>query len=231
MRHVVGILIVVALLSRAVAFSQQTALTSVNSSTFNVKAAVDAYLASVPPDARVRSDAYFEGGYWLILWDFLYGAAVAWILLSLRLSARMRDLAERVTRLRPLQTAVYWIEFLVITTVLTFPLTVYEGFVRERKYGLMNQTFGAWFGDQMKSLAVGVVLGSILATILFGVVRRLPRTWWIWGALVSIVFLMLTLLVAPIYSILLRCSTSTPSSQTSACESRFSQWRVLKGFR
>src|SRR5215469_2898365 len=179
MRHVVGILIVVALLSSAVAFSQQTALTSVNSSTFNVKAAVDAYLASVPPDARVRSDAYFEGGYWLILWDFLYGAAVAWVLLSLRLSARMRDLAERVTRLRPLQTAVYWIEFLVITTVLTFPLTVYEGFVRERKYGLMNQTFGAWFGDQMKSLAVGVVLGSILATILFGVVRRLPRTWWI----------------------------------------------------
>jgi hypothetical protein len=25
----------------------------------------------VPPEQRARSDAYFEGGYWLILWDFV----------------------------------------------------------------------------------------------------------------------------------------------------------------
>src|SRR5262250_143482 len=66
---------------------------------FDANAATEAYLALIPASAKVRSDAYFEGGYWLILWDFLYGAAVAWVLLSLRLSARMRDLAERVTRL------------------------------------------------------------------------------------------------------------------------------------
>jgi hypothetical protein len=29
---------------------------------FDVKAAVDAYLARVPPDQRARSDAYFKGG-------------------------------------------------------------------------------------------------------------------------------------------------------------------------
>ena len=38
---------------------------------FDVKAAVDAYLASVPAAQRARSNAYFEGGYWLLLWDFL----------------------------------------------------------------------------------------------------------------------------------------------------------------
>jgi STE24 endopeptidase len=37
---------------------------------FDVKAAVDEYLAKVPREQRVRSDAYFEGGDWLILWDF-----------------------------------------------------------------------------------------------------------------------------------------------------------------
>jgi hypothetical protein len=51
---------------------------------FDVKAAVDAYLASVPADARARSDAYFEGGYWLILWDFLCSAAIALFLLAAR---------------------------------------------------------------------------------------------------------------------------------------------------
>lgn len=165
---------------------------------FDVKAAVDAYLAGVPADARARSDAYFEGGYWLMLWDYLCGAGVALILLGTRLSAKMRDSAERITRFKPLQTAIYWTEFLIITTVLTFPLTVYEGFFRERKYGLMNQTFADWFGDSAKQLLVSLILVGVLVTALFGIVRRLPRTWWIWGSIVSIVFLMFSILISPV---------------------------------
>ncbi len=46
---------------------------------------------------------------------------VMWLLLHFRWSARMRDLAERITRFRPLQTALYWIQFIVVTSVLTFP--------------------------------------------------------------------------------------------------------------
>jgi STE24 endopeptidase len=75
----------------------------------DVRAAVDAYLAKMPPTERAHSDSYFEGGYWLILWDFLYAVVVMWLLLHFRWSARMRDLAERLTRFRPLQTALYWI--------------------------------------------------------------------------------------------------------------------------
>src|SRR2546428_11897765 len=58
---------------------------------FDAAAATAAYLAKVPPEQRQRSDAYFEGGYWLILWDFLYGAAVFLVLLASRWSAAMRD--------------------------------------------------------------------------------------------------------------------------------------------
>ena len=111
---------------------------------FDPEAATDAYLAEIPAAARARSDAYFEGGYWLILWDFLYGVAVALLLLNLRWSAKMRDLAERITRFKPVHTMVYWVEYLVLTTILLFPLTVYEGYFRERKYGLATQTFGPW---------------------------------------------------------------------------------------
>src|SRR6266436_2591939 len=35
--------------------------------------------------------------------------------------------------------------------------------------------------------------------VLFGVVRRLPRTWWIWGAGVSIVFLIFFIMIAPVF--------------------------------
>lgn len=168
---------------------------------FDATAATNAYLAQIPADKRARSDAYFEGSYWLILWDFLYGVAVALLLLNLRWSARMRDLSERVTRFTPVHTFVYWLQYLVLTTILFFPLSVYEGYFREHKYGLATQTFGPWMGDQMKELAVNLVLGGILAILLFGVVRRLPRSWWIWGSAVTVLFMIFTVLIAPVYII------------------------------
>jgi STE24 endopeptidase len=91
---------------------------------FDVKAAVDAYLATIPPDQRARSDTYFEGGYWLQLWDFLSIVVVTWILLRFRCSAWMRDVAERVTRFKPLQTVVYWVQFALLVWAMIFPLTV-----------------------------------------------------------------------------------------------------------
>src|SRR5207248_11008798 len=115
---------------------------------FSAGAATEAYLSEIPAAARARSDAYFEGGYWLILWDFLYGVVVALLLLNLRWSAKMRDLAERVTKVRAVHTIVYWIEYLVLTSVLTFPLGWYEGYFREHQYGMATQTFGPWLGDQ-----------------------------------------------------------------------------------
>ncbi|MGD0414306.1 MAG: M48 family metallopeptidase [Terriglobales bacterium] len=166
---------------------------------FDATAATNAYLAQIPPDKTARSDAYFEGGYWMILWDFLYGVAIALLLLNLRWSARMRDLSERVTRFKPVHTFVYWLQYLVVTSILVFPLTVYEDYFREHKYGLATQTFGPWMGDQMKELGVNLVLGGLLAMLLFGVVRRLPRTWWIWGAVVTILFLIFTVLISPVY--------------------------------
>src|SRR6266852_7397085 len=75
---------------------------------FDPETSTRAYLATMPADKKARSDAYFEGGYWLILWDFLYGVAISVLLLAMRLSATMRDFAERVTRRRPLQTWIYW---------------------------------------------------------------------------------------------------------------------------
>jgi STE24 endopeptidase len=166
---------------------------------FDAVAATNAYMAQIPADKTARSNAYFEGGYWLILWDFLYGAIVALILLNLRWSAKMRDLSERVTRFKPVHTFVYWLQYLVLTSVLIFPLTVYEGYFREHKYGLATQTFGPWLGDQLKALGVGLVLGGLLVVVLFGIVRRLPRTWWIWGSVVTILFTIFGVLIAPVY--------------------------------
>ena len=166
---------------------------------FDVNAAVEAYLAKMPPARRARSNAYFEGSYWLLLWDFLSTVVVMWLLLGFRWSARMRNLAERITRFRSLQDALYWIQFIVVTSVLTFPMTIYEGYFREHKYDLLNQNFSAWMRDQLIGLAVGVALGAILVIPLFWLVRRLGKNWWVWGAVVAIVFAAFVSLIAPVY--------------------------------
>ena len=166
---------------------------------FDVKAATDAYLAKVPPDKKARSDAYFEGGYWFLLWDFLLGSAVLIFLLQSRLSARLRDWAARVSSWRGVQDLIYFILFLLITTILQFPLAVYEGYFREHKYGLATQTFGPWMRDQLVGLAVGAVLGGIAVMGLYALVRRLGKNWWVWGTVASIVFSAILALISPVY--------------------------------
>ncbi|MGZ4789530.1 MAG: M48 family metallopeptidase [Terriglobales bacterium] len=201
MIRAVRCLVSVVLLSAVIAPAQTNAPTASPSavSQFDVKAAVDTYLAKMPPDQRARSDAYFEGGYWLILWDFLSSAFVLWLMLHFRWSAKMQNLAERITRFRPLQTVLYWVQFILVFSILTFPLGIYEGYFREHKYGLLNQNFGEWMRDQLVGLAVGVVLGAILMVPLFGLVRRLGESWWVWGAVLMIVFGAFVSLIAPVY--------------------------------
>src|SRR6476659_2074337 len=98
------------------------------SPTFDPQRATNAYLAQMKGQARKNSDAYFEGGYVLLFVDALYTIVIVALLLWLGVSARMRDIAQRWTRFRSVQTAIYVLMFLVIFTIAQFPLAVYEGF-------------------------------------------------------------------------------------------------------
>jgi STE24 endopeptidase len=168
-------------------------------STVGVDAATDAYLATVPPDKKARSDAYFEGGYWLNLWQFLWSSAVLITLLYTGLSARFRDAAGRLTRAQWLQPAIYWLPYTVFTFVLAFPLTVYSGFWREHQYGLATQTFAGWFVDQLKGFGLGLVFGAVLVLVLYAVLRRTGRMWWLWGAGVTMAFIAFVAMIAPVF--------------------------------
>ncbi|MEW6368939.1 MAG: M48 family metallopeptidase [Acidobacteriota bacterium] len=162
-------------------------------------AATEAFLAKQTTDQKARSDAYFEGGYWIQLWEFLLGAAFAFLLLASRISAGLRDFAERITRRKPLQTMIYWLGYFLISTAVFFPWSLYTGFFREHKYGLSNQTFAGWLGDEMKGDLVGVIVGLIAMPILYGIFRKLTQTWWIWGSVVGVAILILLLLVGPVF--------------------------------
>jgi STE24 endopeptidase len=166
---------------------------------FDATAATAAYIATIPADKRARSDAYFEGGYWIQLWGFLLTVVIMLLLLGVGWSRRLRDWSERWGRWRWARTFLYYAAFVVITTLLAFPFTVYTDFIREHAYGLGTQSFGVWLGDQAKALGVGAVFGGLLATALYGVVRRLPRGWPALGSAVAVLFLIIGALIAPVF--------------------------------
>ncbi|HYR21421.1 MAG TPA: M48 family metallopeptidase [Chthoniobacterales bacterium] len=166
---------------------------------FDPVEATKAWLNTVPTDKRAKADAYFEGGYWLLLWNFLVGAAIAIFLLASTISAQLRDFAERVTGSRTLQVAIYAIGYMLVVAVLTFPLAFYQQFLREHQYGFATQTFGPWFLEQLIGLIVGLIAGTIALSILYAVFRRATRSWWIWGTLVAVVLSFIGNFIAPLF--------------------------------
>ncbi|MGE0455714.1 MAG: M48 family metallopeptidase [Vicinamibacteria bacterium] len=166
---------------------------------FDAAAATEAYLARLTPDERERSDAYFEGGYWLRLWNFLYGLGVAWLLLGSGLARRLSGRIARLTGRRSLQVGLFGAAYVALVTLLSFPLTVYEDFFREHQYGLATQQFPGWLRDRAVGLAVSLLLLPPLLMALYAVLRRKPRTWWLWGAGVSLAFVVFLSLISPVY--------------------------------
>jgi STE24 endopeptidase len=159
---------------------------------FDVDRATEAYLALLSPEQRRQSDAYFEGNQWLVLWGTLYGLGVAFVLLATGLSRRFRERAARITRRPFWQAWLYAYPWMIAGFVLGLPLVVYQGFVREHAYGLATQAFPAWFAEQLKDLAVSLVIVPLIVAMLYAAVRRAGDRWWLWasgGAFVLIVVL------------------------------------------
>ena len=166
---------------------------------FDPEAATKTYLATLSGAARAKSDAYFEGGYWLLLWGALVGIFAELVQLHFGLSARYRDWAERVTKRRWLVPALYAIPYVIIGTLIVLPWTIYTGFVRERQYDLMNQSFAEWIFDQGKGLGIGIIGVALVLMAIFAVIRRSPKRWWLWGALTMSLITAVASAVFPVF--------------------------------
>ena len=118
-------------------------------------------------------------------------------LAALGIAARFRDAAERVSRRRFLQALVFVPLFFLAEGLLELPPAAYEHHL-SRVYEQSVQGWGSWLGDQAKGFAVGIAVGVPLVWILYGILRRSPKRWWLWFWLVSIPVLVLFLFATPI---------------------------------
>ena len=99
---------------------------------------------------------------------------------------------------RSATVVIYVVLFTLLNEAGSLPLAFYGGFVLERRYGLSRQPIRAWLVDQLKSLGLGLLLGSIAAVILYALIARFPLGWWLPAAAVFAVLVVGLANIAPI---------------------------------
>ena len=190
---IVGVVLLLGVVaSRAQAPSPPTASPSVDD-------AGEAQPVPVPEPSAVAIE-YYRSGNWLWLGNQVWSMLVLVAVLATRLSARLRDLALRITGRRWFfALALYFILFTLLTTVVDLPRAYYEEYVRQHAYGLSNQTLQKWWTDTLTALAPALVIGPLVVWVPYLLLRKSPRRWWLYSALALVPFVIVGNLVAPIW--------------------------------
>jgi Zn-dependent protease with chaperone function len=150
------------------------------------------------PEPSEAARRYARSGNWLWLLDQAWGLLVPAVILFTGFSARIRTVANRLGRNWFFTLILYAAAYLVLTTVIDLPLSYLTDFVRPHAYGLSNQSFGKWIGDELKGLMVGLIAGSLVVWVPYLLVKKSPKRWWLWTSLAAIPLAAFFLLIAPV---------------------------------
>jgi Zn-dependent protease with chaperone function len=148
---------------------------------------------SLPPDKLQRAIEYAHAGYWLHFESVIYSMIVIAVIIASGLSARFRDWAEAASKRRFVQALIF-VPLLVITNDLLYLPAHLYGQHLELKFDQSIQGWLSWFWDWTKSELITMVCGALLAYLLYAVIRRSPRRWWLYFWLAT-----LPLIVAVMY--------------------------------
>ena len=133
---------------------------------------------TLPPEKMVHAIALAHTRTTLHFVNEAWGILQLILILQLGIAARMRNVANNLSKNRWAQGFIFFFEFLLLTTLLSLPLDLYAQHI-QRLYGLSVQHWGSWVLDQLKSLAIGYIIGGLLVMLLFSLIRKFPRRWWI----------------------------------------------------
>ncbi|MEE2850176.1 MAG: M48 family metallopeptidase [Pseudomonadota bacterium] len=165
---------------------------------FDPAAATAQWLATLSPQETARAIAYTHGSHWLILWSFLVSALVAWIIVRTGLLVAIRSRVERRRRRPILASFVVAAVYSAMSWALTLPWAIYQGWWREKQYGLTSQALGGWLGEAVIGAAISVVATSLLLVAIYALIRRARLFWWAWAAGVTAAFIVIGLVLAPL---------------------------------
>jgi Zn-dependent protease with chaperone function len=148
-------------------------------------------------DRYEKAVAYSRAGYTLYFVSYLISLAVLLLLLRLGVAAKFRDFAERVTARRWLQAFVFVPLLILAVDIFDLPVRLYWHSLSLR-YEQSVQGWSSWFWDWTKEELIGTFFALVLVLILFAVIRRSPRRWWLYFWFAALPIIVGTVFIGPL---------------------------------
>jgi STE24 endopeptidase len=149
------------------------------------------------PERQKRAKLYARINRRLMVVDlFVSGVYVlAWLVFGW--STALKDWLIQFTTNEWLLVFLFSIVFGGILFIINLPLSYYQGYTLPHRFELSTQDRSGWIMDQVKGIAVGGVVGMIVLEIIYAVLRVTPTLWWLWAAVILLVFNVILANIAP----------------------------------
>jgi len=163
---------------------------------FNVDVATARFIDSLGPAALQKAHDYTVGKEWMLLWGLIVSAIVTWLIVR---SGVLDGLETRMKKRGfALKAFVVGAVYFVISAILTLPWSLYSDWWRERAYGRTSQPIGDVLFQGGISLVISAIVGGIFLMLLYMLIRRAGRTWWLWSGGLAAIGLAVMMLLSPV---------------------------------
>jgi STE24 endopeptidase len=89
--------------------------------------------------------------------------------------------------------------FVIIGGLCDLPLSLYQTFVIEQRFGFNKMTTKLWLLDLFKASVIGAVIGLPIAALILWMMATAGERWWLWAWVVWMGFNLLLLLIYPTF--------------------------------
>ncbi len=150
--------------------------------------------------SRERSEkavAYSRAGYTLYFVSYFLGGLFLFLILRLGLAAKFRDIAENASDKKWIQGLIFVPLLFLTMGVLKLPVQWYWHAL-SLHYEQSVQSWSSWFWDWTKAELLDTAMGIVLILILFAVMRRSPRRWWLYFWFPAVLIFLGLIVVTPL---------------------------------
>jgi STE24 endopeptidase len=144
-----------------------------------------------------KAVAYSKAGYTLYFVSYALSGIVLFLMLRLGVAAKFRDIAENLSDSRWTQAFVFVPLLFVTINLFKFPLRAYWHAL-SRHYEQSIQGWGSWLWDWAKGALLDMAFAMVIILILFAVMRRSPRRWWLYFWFPAVAILLGRLVLTPL---------------------------------
>jgi len=148
-------------------------------------------------ERQAKAVAYSRAGYTLYFVSYFLGGFFLFLILRLGWAARFRDIAEHVSDKKWIQGFVFVPLLFLTIDVLELPVRLYWHAL-SLHYQQSIQGWGSWFWDWTKGEFLSIGFGIVLVLILFAVMRRSPRRWWLYFWFPAVLILLGVIVITPL---------------------------------